>query len=60
MTIDKAIDENVELIGELTREGRLEKAKGVKLGNEALKRIQVQMKTWGPVAYARLPGETEE
>lgn len=36
MTIDEAIDRNVELKGELVEEGRLEKAEGIHLGNNAL------------------------
>lgn len=59
MTIDEAIDRNVELKGELVQEGRLEKASAVQLGIEALKGIKKVRKTFRPYVEVPLPGETE-
>jgi len=59
MTLEEAIDRNVELKGELVREGRLEKAKSVQLSIEAMKAIL----TFFPYPHnyigGPLPGETK-
>lgn len=60
LTLDEAIDRNVELKGELAREGRLMKVAGVKLGIEALKRIKRQRPEGFNFEAVLLPGETEE
>ena len=60
MTIDEAIDRNVELKGELVREGRLEKAKSVQLGIEALKREQAHRQGGIISTPYLLSGETEK
>jgi len=60
MNLEKAIDRNVELKGELVREGRLEKAEGVQLGIEAIKRLQ-QYRFVRPNGFDKpLPGETKD
>lgn len=60
MQLDEAIDRNTELEGELIREGRLEKAKSVRLGVEALKLI-IRYRTFVAVDAVRLlPGETKD
>lgn len=58
-TIGEAIDRNVELKGELVREGRLEKAASVQLGIEALKRDLDNRRINNHPDQALLPGETE-
>jgi len=58
MPIDEAIDKNVELKGELVKKGRLEKAKAVQLGIEALK--VVADSRVGDFNEKLLPGETKE
>lgn len=60
MTLDKAISRNVELKGELIREGRLEKAKGVQLGIEALDAIEAWRNIEDNVDLMHLPSETED
>jgi len=57
VNIEKAIDRNVELKGELTREGRLEKAEAVQLGIEALKRTKENRSGWGWFDRVALKGE---
>ena len=60
MTLEEAIDSNVELKGELVREGRLEKADGVQLGIEAL-RSKLENRRYGVASSAiLLPSETKE
>ena len=58
MTIDEAIDRLRELHGELIREERLEKADSVRLGIEALRRIQEYRTGVVWIHKPLLPGET--
>lgn len=60
MKIDEAIDRNVELKAELIREGRLEEAKSVELGIEALEREQYHRSCYPLRSPSLFPGETEE
>ncbi|MBA7566308.1 hypothetical protein ES708_07999 [subsurface metagenome] len=60
MTIPEAIDRNVELKGELIREGRLEKADALQLGIEALKAFMVYRSRQPVNLQFLLPGETED
>ena len=59
MTLDEAIDRNVELKGELAREGRLMKAASVQLGIEALKREEYYRHRVPRRDIVLLLGETE-
>lgn len=60
MLLNEAIDRNIELRGELLREGRLEKAEAVSWGIEALKREQSWRQRWPHQSHLPFPGETEE
>lgn len=59
MLLGEAIARNVELRGELLSEGRLEKAAGVQLGIEALKREVEWRKLQSFMPVHLLPGETK-
>lgn len=60
MTLEEAIDRNVELTGELIEEERWAKARAIKLGIEALK-DKVKARRHGHAYSSRLlPGETKE
>jgi len=60
MTIDHAIQRNVELKGELLREGRIEKAEAVKLGLEALEEVK-RLRSYKAFHIVKtLPGETTD
>lgn len=60
ITIDQAIDRNIELKAELIKEGRLEKADAVQLGIETLKREQHRRKYDIHLPVELLPGETKD
>lgn len=60
MTIDEAINSNVELKGELIREGWMRRSMAVQLGIEALKQTEESRKIGLPQLRHLLPGETTE
>lgn len=60
MTLNEAIDRNTELKGELVREGRLEKAEGVRLGIKALERCLRLRSDKHCSPTKLLPGETKD
>lgn len=60
MKLEKAIDRNKELKGELLREGRLEKANAVQLGIEAMKEVKRARNGDPALDGELLPGETKD
>lgn len=60
MKIDEAIDWNKEMMDELIREGRTEKANAIKLGIEALKLVKRLRHPEFLRYLCLLPGETED
>lgn len=60
MTIEEAIDKNVDVQAELARKGQLKKADAVQLGIEALNWYREQRAKRGATRTMWLPGETEK